>query len=120
MAKPRPMKTYLVLYHMNATARRKAERMRKEGGKQAVEETMKAWGAGAEKCGDQLLEMGAPLAKGTKLDNSGFADSKRGVSGYSILAAKSIGGARKLCRKHPHLSWVDKGCEIEIHELQPM
>ena len=116
----KPMKKYLVLYHMTAAAKKKGERMRKEGGKAAVEATMKAWMEWAEKCGDQLVEMGAPLAKGSKVDNKGTADSRKGVSGYSIVQAKSIAGARKLLRKHPHLSWLDDGCSIEVHEMQPM
>jgi len=116
----KPMKKYLVLYHMTAAAQRKAERMRKQGGKAAMEEGMKAWMAWAESCGDQLVEMGAPLAKGSKIDASGVSDSKRNVSGFSVVQAKSIGGARKLLKKHPHLSWVDSGCSIEVHEMQPM
>ena len=73
-----------------------------------------------EKCGDSLVEMGAPLANGLRLTADGFGPAKKNITGYSIVQAKTIAGARKLMRKHPHLSWVDKGCEIEIHELAPM
>ena len=119
MAKPN--KKFLVTYHMNATARKKAARMQKDMTPEMQQAAMQGWMAWAEKCGDSLVEMGAPLGGTLKIDASGAAPSnRRGISGYSIVQAKSIAGAKKLFKKHPHLSWVDAGCDIEIHEMMPM
>lgn len=119
MAKAKKMKTFIVLYHMNAAAKAKAERMRKNAGPELMQETMQAWMAWAERCGDQLVEMGAPLSGGTKINSDGVSPSRRNVTGYSIVQAKSMAGAKKLMKKHPHLGWT-AGCDIEIHEAMPM
>lgn len=76
-----------------------------------------AW---AEKCGDKLLDLGAPLMGGLKLKPDGGSEmSIREVCGYSILQAESMDDARSLMDGHPHLAWTD-GCEIEIYESLPM
>ena len=114
MAKRAPKK-FLVTYHQPAAA---VKRMQKDPA--AAAESMQAWMKWAEKCGSQLVEMGAPLAGGLKLTAEGeVLPSKRRVGGYSILQAASMAGAKRLLKGHPHLSWV-KGCEIEIHEFVKM
>ncbi len=116
----KPMKKYLVTYHMTAAAQKKAERMRKEAGPELMQQTMQAWMAWAEKCGDALVEMGAPLANGQRITAEGVGPAKKNITGYSIVQAKSPAGAKKYFRKHPHLTWTDSGCDIEINEMQSM
>ena len=118
---PRPMKKFLVTYHMNGTAKRKAAKMQKTMTPADREAAMQAWGAWAAKLGDALLEMGAPLGEGLTLDGSKDIKAARGsLSGYSIVQAKSLAGAKNLLKKHPHLSWVDAGCTVEVREMMPM
>jgi hypothetical protein len=41
------------------------------------------------------------------------------VTGYSILQADNLAGAKEMLKKHPDLKWTD-GCAIEIHEMVAM
>lgn len=88
--------------------------------KEEKEAGMAEWMKWAEKCGPALVNMGAPLMGGENLKTEGPATpSKRKLTGYSILEAASLAGAKKLLKGHPHLKWT-KGCEIEVHEAMPM
>jgi hypothetical protein len=81
---------------------------------------MESWMAWAAKCGDQLVDLGNPLAGGQKLIPNGNSESSaRGVAGYSILEAENMDDAKSLLIGHPHLAW-DAACEIEVHEVMPM
>jgi hypothetical protein len=116
MAKQKTLKKYLVTYHSPASAMKKMQTATKEEMAAGMDEWMK-W---ANKCGDRLVEMGAPLMGGVNLKATGDAiPSKRKVTGYSILQAESMAAAKKLLKGHPHLAW-GKGCEIEVHEAIPM
>jgi hypothetical protein len=110
--------TYLVTYHMNAAATKRALKMQ-VANPEGSAEGMNAWMTWAAKCGDKLIDLGAPLANSVKLDASGAVPSKRAVAGYSLLKAASMAEAKKLMNNHPHLAW-GSGCEIEIHEARPM
>lgn len=109
------MKKYLVLYHAPVAA---LEKM-----KDATPEQMKAgmepWMAWAERCGDGLVDLGTPLGAGRKVTASGSSASDKDVAGYSILQAENAAAAHALLQGHPHLEWED-GCEIEVHESQPL
>ena len=84
------------------------------------EEGMKPWMAWAEKCGDQLVDLGTPLVGGAKLlPGGGSKASTRDVARYSILKADSMDDAKALLEGHPHLGW-NTGCEIEVHESVPL
>lgn len=85
-----------------------------------MEEGMKPWMAWSEKCGDQLVDMGAPLVNGQLYMPGGpSGGSHRELTGYSILQADSLEDAAVLCDGHPHLGWNEQ-CQLEIHELSPM
>ena len=111
------LKTYLVIYHMNASAKRKAEASQNDPA--AAAEGMKGWMAWAKKCGKKLADLGTPLGGGLKLNKSGSSPSRRNVAGYSILKAPNMAAAKKLMKNHPHLMW-STGCDIEIHESLPL
>lgn len=110
------MKNYLVTYHapaeaLAATANQSPEDMAKG---------MEPWAIWAEKCGDQLVDMGLPLMGGQKLNTDGSSvPSSREVCGYSMLKANSMDEAKALLQDHPHLAWT-AGCEIEVHESMPL
>ena len=84
-----------------------------------MEEGMKPWMAWVEKIGDGLVDLGTPLAGGQKLSTSGSSPSDKSVTGYSILPAEDMEGAKAMLSGHPHLQWA-AGCEIEIHETMPL
>ncbi|MFY0644368.1 MAG: hypothetical protein JXR19_07860 [Bacteroidia bacterium] len=110
------MKRFIVIYHAPAEAM--------EATANATEEEMKAgmepWMAWAAKCGDQLVDMGTPLAGGQRLQPNGSSqDSSKEVTGYSILEASNMEEAKSLLAGHPHLGWGE-GCEIEVHETMAL
>jgi len=110
------MKKFIVLYHAPAEATAQMATMTPE---QAAE-GIKPWMAWNEKCGNAMVELGAPLAASQSLDTNGnWGGSAKEVSGYSILQGESIADVKALLVGHPHLSWAP-GCSIEVHECMPM
>ncbi|MEL6539148.1 MAG: hypothetical protein AAFQ98_27280 [Bacteroidota bacterium] len=106
------MKKYLLIYHLPAAALEGLPETTPE----VHEETMKLWGAWAERLGNKLLEMGTPLGGGQKIVQGGAATpSTREVAGWSIIHAENMNEAKTLVDNHPHLIWSDK-TSIEIHE----
>ena len=77
---------------------------------------MELWMEWAKKCGDKLVDLGAPLMGGLALTpGGGSAPSDKQVAGYSILQAENMDEARRLLQGHPHLGW-NAACTIEVHE----
>jgi hypothetical protein len=85
-----------------------------------MEKVMGAWMAWAGKVGDGMVDFGTPLAGGIRVSKDGSTTpSDKNVVGYTILEAADLDAALELAKDHPHLQWAD-GCEIEIHEGQPV
>jgi YCII-related domain len=84
-----------------------------------VDAVMGAWNAWAGKVGDRMVDFGTPLANGVRVTPDGTTPSSREVAGYSIIEADSLDAAVDLAKVHPHLS-MPGGCEIEVHEAQPI
>jgi len=84
-----------------------------------VDAVMAAWNAWAGKVGDRMVDFGTPLANGVRITPDGTTPSSREVAGYSIIEADSLDAAVDLAKVHPHLS-MPGGCEIEVHEAQPI
>lgn len=106
---------FIVTYYTPTSAMEKMKHTSPEDMKKGMELWMK-W---AEKCGEHLVDMGAPLGNGQHIDSSGTTSSKTEVGGYSILKADSVAEAKELLKGHPHLGWAD-GCYIEVHEKMPL
>ena len=111
------MGRYVVIYHAPASAAGTGWDQMKDATPEDMQKGMEAWMAWAQRCGEGLVDMGAPLGGSLKLTSSGSSPSDRRVAGYSILEADSMEGALALLREHPHLEWAS-GCEIEVHEAQ--
>ncbi len=109
------MKKYLVVYHANIDALKQMQSSTPEESKKGMEQWMQ-W---AQKCGDNLIDLGNPLGMGQKLSPDSSEPSTRQVCGYSILQATDMDHAKDLLQGHPHLGW-DGGCEIEVHEALPL
>jgi hypothetical protein len=106
------MKKFIVIYHAPLSAVKQMASVPKE----AQAKGMEAWMKWAKKCGDKLVDMGAPLVGGQQVGFDGkITDSKKNVSGYSVLQAKNRKAALALLKGHPHLGWNEK-CTIEVHE----
>ena len=109
------MKNFVVIYHAAPSAVEMTQNMSPE----EMQKGMEAWMAWAAKTGDGLVDLGTPLMGGQKLSKSGSSPSDKEVTGYSILQAEDMKGAKALLEGHPHLEWA-AGCEIEVHESMPM
>lgn len=110
------MNKYIVLYHATQNAMQQSESTTPEERAKSMEQ----WMIWAKKCGDQLIDMGAPLMNGIAVaPGLTSTASDKGVVGYSILAANSIDEAKSLLEGHPHLGW-DAECRIELHEVMPL
>lgn len=109
------MSKYMIIYHAPAGAWDATSSTQEER-----EESMKAWMKWAADCGDNLLDLGAPLMNGIKLNSDGTKnDSNSNVMGYSILQADDMENAQSFLVDHPHLLW-DSTCTIELHEIMPV
>jgi hypothetical protein len=110
------MKNFIVIYHAPEDAMKQSAEMSPDEMKKGME----PWMVWANKCGDNLVDMGTPLSSGIKLSPDGkSSNSNNGVVGYSILQAENLEGAKSLMEGHPHLQW-DADCGIEIHETMPL
>lgn len=109
------MTEFIVLYHAPQSSREQMKNMSPEDMKTG----MAAWMKWAEKCGEHLIDMGAPLDTGIHITKSASNTSSTTVGGYSILHADSMDAAKELLKGHPHLEW---GSEyyIEVHEKIPL
>ena len=90
------MKKFIVIYHAPAEATAQMANVTPE----QREEGMKPWMAWAQKCGSQLVDLGAPLVGGKKLNPDGTSkNSSREVCGYSILEAEDMEAAQGLLQR---------------------
>ena len=106
------MKKFIVLYHAPVDAMKQTANTSPEDRAKGMEGWMK-W---AQKCGDKLVDMGAPLTNGQQLSPGGQSrNSDNDIVGYSILQAETMEEAKSLLDGHPHLGWNSK-CTIEVHE----
>jgi hypothetical protein len=111
------MKKFIVLYHSPAPTAEQMANVKPE----QFKAMMDMWNVWGERCGKGLVEMGAPLKGGQNISASGGrADSKRQVSGYSVLQAVDIDAATALLDGHPHLHGAREGHSIGLHEVAPM
>ena len=110
------MKNFLVTYHstpesMEAMASATPEQMA---------DGMKPWLEWQERVGSSLVEMGSPLCASQKLTASSTDGAcSNSVTGYSIIQADDMAGAKKVLENHPHLGW-DNGAWVEVHESMAM
>lgn len=84
-----------------------------------MDAVMGEWNAWAGRVGEGLVDFGTPLAGGVRVTKDGTSPSTREVAGYSIIEADDMESALELAKVHPHLNMPD-GCEIEVHEAQPI
>jgi hypothetical protein len=102
------MTKFLVLYRATSTA---AEQMA-AGTPEQAQAGMEAWMAWAQRAGDAVVDLGAPLAV---VEAGGDAGDP--IGGYSVLQAEDAEALVKVLDGHPHAAM---GGTIEILEFLPM
>jgi len=110
------MKKFIVIYHATNDAMKQMQSATPEQQKAGMEGWMK-W---AEKCGDNIVDIGAPLTGGQALTPDGKnKNSNKEVTGYSVLQANDMKETISLLQGHPHLG-MGGACTIEVHETMPI
>jgi hypothetical protein len=108
------MTKYLFVYHAPMTPAEAAPPTPEQ-----MDAVMGEWNAWAARVGDGMVDFGTPLAGGVRVTTEGTSPSTREVAGYSIIEADDMDAAVGLAQGHPHLD-MPGGCEIEVHEAQPV
>jgi len=80
---------------------------------------MQPWMDWAEKCGNQMVDMGTPLGNGHAMSRDEHGPSASDVVGFSVLQAESMEAVRPLVENHPHILPGD-GCSVEVLECVPL
>lgn len=109
------MGKYMVLYKSTATA---AEQMAAASADPAqAAAAMELWGRWAEKAGDAILDLGAPLNEVSSIP-SGSDGGGIHIGGYSLLQSDSVDAVNDLLKDHPHFH--SPGASIEVLEIMAM
>ncbi len=108
------MKKFLVLYKASQSGFEQMQKATPEQQKQGMD----AWMAWSNKAKSQIVDMGAPLGKTTKVTPTGSSPSKNDLGGYSVLQAESAEALAATLKGHPHFMMPDG--TIEIVELLPI
>lgn len=83
-------------------------------------EVMAKWGVWIEKTGGALADIGSPFGPGASLVDDGSSGTAASLTGYSIVEADDMDGARALCEGHPYLSEGAGNFAIDVYELLPV
>jgi hypothetical protein len=112
-APPQRGKRFLIIYHAPIDAMAQTANASPE----EQEAGMALWRAWAERVSRNLVDLGAPLINGKKLNSRGSAmPSTKEVSGYSLLQAEDWEDVMRLLEGHPHISGWNPEASIEVHE----
>ena len=81
---------------------------------------MAKWGEWMEKVGPAMRDIGAPFGQSSSLVDDGSDGTAAPLTGYSIVEADDMSGARALAEGHPFLSEGKGDYAIDIYELMPV
>ena len=107
------MKKFMILYKAPVAAEEQMKVSPEE-----MKKGMEPWNAWYKKCGKAIVNIGAPLGKGTCLDKKGSANGQTQVTGYSIVQGKDMEAVKTMLTNHPDLM-MPKAI-IEVSEILPM
>ncbi len=107
------MSKFMMIYKGPATDMSK---MTEEQGKAVMDQ----WNKWMKKVGPGLVDFGAPFGQGTSVVDDGSEKKAAKLTGYTIVEAKSLAGAKRLTKGHPFLSQGKGKFSIELFELIPM
>jgi len=113
------MNKYLVLYRSEGalTGMSVAEMIAKTPPEQMAA-GMALWEAWHKKCGNAIVDLGAPLDKSTTVTKESSVPGKSSITGYTLLQAGSLHEAIALMKDHPHFHMP--GSSVQILECVAM
>ena len=104
------MAKYIMIYKGEATP---MDEMTPEMGAAVLEK----WTTWMNKVGPALADVGTPFGEGTSLVDDGTDGTAQSLTGYSIVEADSLEGAKAHADGHPYLSEGKGDYAIDIFEL---
>ncbi len=107
------MPNYILLYKGPATDM-------SQFSEEQVGAQMAMWGAWAERVGADLVDMGSPFAESSSVVDNGSDGTPAEMSGYGIVKADDMAGAKAHCDGHPFISEDTGDFSIDIFELVDM
>lgn len=108
------MKRFLVLFNSSVPA---SEQMASATPEQA-KAGMEAWMAWAQKAGDAVVDLGAPIQAIGRLFADGVSGNDSHATDYSLLQGNSRDDIDALLADHPHLNMP--GSSIDVFEALPV
>jgi hypothetical protein len=105
------MKKFLALYKAPAAAFAQMQKATPEQQKAGMD----AWMAWSKSAASTIVEMGAPLGKGTLVTPEGAKPVANDLGGYSILQGESAEALAASLKGHPH--YMMPGGTIELVEI---
>ena len=81
---------------------------------------MDQWNKWMKKVGPGLVDFGAPFGKGASFVDDGSEKKAAKLTGYTIVEAKSLAGAKRLTKSHRFLSQGKGKFSIGLFEQIPM
>ncbi len=107
------MPKYMMVYKGDATDM-------SEMAPEQVQQVMAKWGAWMERVGSGLADIGTPFGPGYSVVDDGSAGTATSLTGYSIVEAADMEGAKAMANGHPYLSDGGGDFAIDIYELMPV
>jgi hypothetical protein len=81
---------------------------------------MAAWGAWIQAVGPALVDVGTPFGPGVSVVDDGSTGTAVSLTGYSIVEALDMDGARALADDHPFLGEGKGNFAVDVYELLPV
>ena len=81
---------------------------------------MAGWASWMGSTGSALADVGTPFGPGVSVVDDGTEGEAISLTGYSIVEADDLDGAKALTAGHPYLSEGKGDYAIEVFELMPV
>ncbi len=101
------MKKFMILYMAPVAAE-----VQMNVSPEEMKKGMEPWNAWFKKCGKSIVDMGAPLGRGTCIDKKGSTKGQTQVTGYTIIQAEDLEAVKVMLTDHPHLMLPNASMEI--------
>jgi len=85
-----------------------------------MQAVMAKWAEWMQRVGSALTEVGNPFGSSTSIVDDGSAGTAVSLTGYSIVEADNMDGARALAGNHPFLSESKGAYAIDLYEMMPV
>lgn len=93
------MKKFVAIYYSTPESKATFDALSVE----EKETVMQSWETWAQRCREQLVDLGNPLIPVEALDKiSAMPDPNKAIGGYSIVKAQNLEDAKLLFWDHPH------------------